>query len=413
MEKRNFTKAMLVGLEPRGERYEVADTQIGGLRVRVTPLGAKTFTVVKKVKGRPVRVTLGKYPDLTPEMARKKAAKVIGEMAYHEVDPNQRKRAERQQLITLGEAFAAYLVDIPLSENTIKAYRLAISRDLSGWVDKSLTSITGAMVEKRHRELMQQSPTGANRAMRVLRAVWNHTRDQSDDENGQPILPECPVRKINRKWAREVRRQSYIAPGQLSDWWAATEAIADPGEYKRGDGELARDYLQFVLLTGLRRREASGLCWSNIDIKGRAFTVTDTKNHRPLKLPLSDYLVDMLVRRKKNAGDEYGPFPLEEPKRFVSWVRDRSGVNFTVHDLRRTFITLAEGLDISLLAIKALVNHQSGTGDVTAGYAQIGTERLRKPMQQIADTVLAYACEKPSGGIVPMAGYKKLDGSHG
>lgn len=40
-----------------------------------------------------------------------------------------------------------------------------------------------------------------------------------------------------------------------------------------------------------------------------------------------------------------------------------SGIHFTVHDLRRTLITIAEGLDISAYALK----------------------RLRKPRQQITD----------------------------
>ncbi len=64
-----------------------------------------------------------------------------------------------------------------------------------------------------------------------------------------------------------------------------------------------------------------------------------------------------------------------------------SGIHFTVHDLRRTFIIIAEGLDISAHALKRLLNHKM-SGDITAGYIVTDVERLRKPMQQITDYFL-------------------------
>lgn len=61
-----------------------------------------------------------------------------------------------------------------------------------------------------------------------------------------------------------------------------------------------------------------------------------------------------------------------------------SGVSFTVHDLRRTFITIAESIDIPAYALKHLLNHKMNS-DITAGYIITDVERLRKPMQQISD----------------------------
>jgi hypothetical protein len=43
---------------------------------------------------------------------------------------------------------------------------------------------------------------------------------------------------------------------------------------------------------------------------------------------------------------------------------------------------LAESVDISLLAMKALANHSLGN-DVTSGYVQMTVERLREPVQRI------------------------------
>ena len=62
-----------------------------------------------------------------------------------------------------------------------------------------------------------------------------------------------------------------------------------------------------------------------------------------------------------------------------------TGIHFTVHDLRRTFIIIAESLDTPAYALKRLLNHKM-TNDVTAGYIVADVERLRKPMQQITDS---------------------------
>jgi hypothetical protein len=61
----------------------------------------------------------------------------------------------------------------------------------------------------------------------------------------------------------------------------------------------------------------------------------------------------------------------------------------TPHDLRRTYVTVAENTDISVLALKALVNHSLGDDDVTAGYVQMTVERLREPAQRVADRLKA------------------------
>ncbi len=83
---------------------------------------------------------------------------------------------------------------------------------------------------------------------------------------------------------------------------------------------------------------------------------------------------------------------MEEPKKFVKWVRDQSGIYFTIHDLRRSFITHAEKQDLGLYTLKALINHSTKrSADVTEGYIQIDTERLREPVQRITNYILGHA----------------------
>lgn len=53
----------------------------------VTDKGSKSFKVTKKKNGRIIRVTLGKYPDLSIENARKKAHEVSAQIAAG-INPN-------------------------------------------------------------------------------------------------------------------------------------------------------------------------------------------------------------------------------------------------------------------------------------------------------------------------------------
>lgn len=65
--------------------------------------------------------------------------------------------------------------------------------------------------------------------------------------------------------------------------------------------EMVRDYLLLVLFTGLRKEEAAQLTWNNVDLKARTLTVIDTKNHLDHTLPLSDFLFELLLRRREGA----------------------------------------------------------------------------------------------------------------
>ena len=79
-------------------------------------------------------------------------------------------------------------------------------------------------------------------------------------------------------------------------------------------------------------------------------------------------------------------------KRQQKKVRDASGVSFSIHDLRRTFLTIAESMDISPYALKRLVNHKAiEKTDVTAGYIVVDIERLRHASQRITNHILQLA----------------------
>ena len=175
---------------------------------------------------------------------------------------------------------------------------------------------------------------------------------------------------------------------------------------------ILRDYLLLLIFTGLRRSEGAQLKWNQIDFVQKTLTIIDTKNHESHTLPLSDYLVDLLMQRKKIATTEF-VFPgngaggyIVEPRKQMEKVIKTSGIHFIIHDLRRTFITIAEGLDISAYAVKRLANHKMKQ-DVTSGYIITDVERLRKPMQQITDYLLKCMGVQKSAEVVAIQQFNK------
>ena len=89
---------------------------------------------------------------------------------------------------------------------------------------------------------------------------------------------------------------------------------------------------------------------------------------------------------------------LTEPKRGVSLVKeavtesrkeenpkDDSTINWSSHDLRRTYATIASKLDVSYYKLKYLLGHSVG-GDVTGKhYAQVTVDDVRDSAQEIAN----------------------------
>lgn len=360
------------------------DTALPGFGLRVMNTGTKAFIVEKRINGKVKRITIGKYGVLTPEKARNKALELLSDITLG-ADPIAEKKAKRAKGATLGEAFESYLnARHDLKPGTIKNYRKCIDGALKDWLKKPLAEIDKSSVQERHAKLGARAPARANNVMRVLRAVFNHAMEQYEDAKGQPIILVNPVDRLshNRSWYRVERRTSVLKAHELGDWLAATEQL----------NSTSRDYLQLLLFTGLRKTEAASLPWEAIDLKAKTLIVTDTKNRDPHQLPLPPYLQTMLERRRLES-DSVWVFPsaqnnghLTEPRSATKRVTELSGIKFTLHDLRRTFITIAEGLDVSAYALKRLANHRM-VNDVTAGYIISDVERLRAPMERVAEFI--------------------------
>ena len=369
----------------------IRDAELPGFALRISPGGTKAFIVERRVEGQVRRQTLGRFGHLTVEQARREAIKLLGQLAMG-INPIAERKTRQAKRITLAQAFEDFkLARKNLKPGTLKGYQDHLENRLGDWMAKPLTQITKQMVSQRHREMGEAGTKAqANGVFRVLKAVMNFALHQYEDGNGNPILSANPVNILNhtRAWYPSRRRMGVIKASELGRWYRAVQALKS--EDKLTSAWVIADYLSFVLFTGLRASEASELRWDDIDLEERTLTLADPKNRQPFTLPLSDIAMDVLAERQKLTVNEYvfpnrtGTGSLNDPRKQMAHVTEQSGVAFLIHDLRRTFITIAESLDISGYTLKRLVNHKVSQ-DVTDGYIISDTERLRGPVQQVAD----------------------------
>mgnify|MGYP002713018727 CR=1 FL=1 len=393
-----FTKSSIEKLPiPESGRVTYHDAKFPGLQLRVSDKGRMTFALRTNLNGKTVRVTLGVFPKVSVEKARQLAKNHLSDIADGK-NPNALKKARHAKSITLGQCLDEYLNSrTNLRASTATTYTSALNKYLPDWLDRPLAQIKRDDVEARHKDIGKTSPTSANKVMRIVRALFEYAHGKYEDENGDPIIVHNPVKRLShaKAWYKETRRTTFIKPNDLKPWYQAVDTA--PEWLDSPHPALIRDYLKLILFTGLRRREAASLRWEWLDFDHRTLTIPETKNGHPHSLPLTDYLLSILEPRRDNGSDFVFPGPgqsghFAEPKKSVAHIRDKSGIYFTIHDLRRTFITIAESLGIRDYTLKRLLNHRS-SGDVTDGYIMTDVERLREPMQQITEFILTKVTE--------------------
>ncbi|STX37476.1 tyrosine-type recombinase/integrase [Legionella feeleii] len=396
-----LTKSVIDKLEPTlgKDQSFYRDETLKGFALRITASGVKSFIVETRINGRVKRITLGKYGNITAEEARKQAKSLLGSVAKGD-DPIAEKKTRQVNAMTLKQVFNDYLkMRKDLKPRTLSDYHCVLHEVIPDWLDKPVTKITREMIAKRHSQHGKtNSKARANNCMRVLRAIFNFAMYQYQTGDGQPIIVMNPVKYLShtRGWFRVDRKQTVIKPHQLADWYKAITRLVEEDSYR--NALLWHDYFLLLLFTGMRKTEAGSLRWQDIDLKDKTITLQNTKNSEVHTLPMSDFVYELLKRRSQCKISPY-IFPAEsktgyiyEPKKAVLKVVELSGVSFTLHDLRRTFATIAESLDLPAYALKRLLNHKMNN-DVTAGYIMKDVERLRKPMQQVANYLLKHMTE--------------------
>lgn len=382
---------------PEGKGYVIHwDTELRGFGLRITSSGTRSFILQTRIRGRERRITIGRYPDISPDTARKQVKVIAGEVAGGG-DPIAERERRKLEGVTLSECFDEYLRlrrrrnnQLHLKDSTKADMSRALDEDLADWQAKPITKITRDMVKRRYAERAAKSPVRANVAFRYLRAVLNFAAASYRDAEGRPVITDNPVRVLSElsMWGRVQSRRRVMDVDQVNVWIPAVLALAEVPEREPGQGkhkpklrhgEVYRDFFLFLALTGCRKGEALGLRKSNVDLHRDTVTFKDTKNRTDHVLPLTPRLRELLVRRM-DASTEDLVFvtpegrPLTNMRYALARIVVDSGVQFSPHDLRRLCATTLERLAVPVYTIKAVLNHLPGAEDVTGRYVQVSED---------------------------------------
>lgn len=269
------------------------------------------------------------------------------------------------KLPTLTDTFHSYLATKRLKPKSVKVYTQVFQTYLIPFHSLTLNNIAPHAVLNHHKTL---PPYAGNLAMRLLRALYNFAN----------MPPPTVAMTKNKTWNKEKRRKTHLAGESLKSFFKGANAL---------ENSEVRDYLLFLLFTGLRRSEASNLTWSDVNLEASEMTIRNPKNGESVVLPMNSYAREIIASKERT---DASVFHTSASTQCLA----RVGVRFCPHDLRRTFATAGDELDMSPGLIKQLLNHK--TDDVTEGYLCRSSEKLRRASQTIGDFLIRHQ-ETPTG----------------
>jgi integrase len=386
--KMNFTRKVLDALRaPAGTpRVYYHDTRVRGLALAVSPSGRKTFLLYRKIRGRPERITIGAYPDLSIEQARGRASEMNAAIVRGE-NPAERQRAVRNEM-TLEELFQQYI------ERHAKVFKKSWREDLHqfrrylhGWRLHRLSSIRKGDIATLHAKVGRaHGPYAANRLVALLRTLFN----KAADWGWEGTNPATGIGKF-----RERSRDRFLQADELPAFFKAL------GEEPNAT---IRDYILISLLTGARRSNVLALRWSELNLNRGTWTIPETKTGDSFTVTLPTPAIRVLQGRAENASSEW-VFPgngrtghLVEPK--IAWHRilKRADLkDLRLHDLRRTLGSWQAATGASLSIIGKTLAHKDVR--TTAIYARLSLDPVRESVETATRAMLeAGAAVRAKGG---------------
>lgn len=422
MPKMKFTKLALDKIAaPSGDRIDYFDTETPGLGLRVGS-NSKTFFVKIDVKDvgtktgyRSVRKTLGRFGELTLEQARRELLgyddREKGFVPGVRLEIKRGKTSVHGSEVTLGQMLEAYFQEKRTAEgknyraSTVRSYTRIITRHFETWLPLSLAEtakLTPEVIIGRYRQIeADHGPYGARNAFVMLTAIINYALVKYP---GAIAVNPLKVLRLGKHMKKIQARTDHLEGREYLVFHEGIQKFS----------EVIRDCYLFCLYHGLRSEEASCLRWEQVNLEQKTITIPDTKNRRPLHVPLCRQSLAILEQRRTlNPEDSPWVFPSIRTFRhstnktghirlMAASLRLNTGLPITVHGLRRTFITTARRLKIFEDADR-LTNHVDSS---ISGrhYDATGVDDLRQPLQVIANELERLMKEGVGAKVIQLHG---------
>jgi len=388
-------------LVPTGNRYEVKDTKIAQLRLRISPNGRKVWRVRIWLDGRWMSKDLGVFQQ------RSGAAIIMGSgAARHEAQAMLAKAGRKGQF----SKDAAVLADMPRLSGWFEEYkssnpRRLSERTLSDHSARMKSYISPALGDKRLHEIRSadledltltvERNVGARTANMCRSLVlallrWAEVREMMPNEWRKPACPQAAE--------NSVREDNYIPTHKAQDLSDAVRALRGRPSYRKTESETAADIILIALYTGARKSNILTMEWSELDLDRGVWNIptakykTRRKTNSGASIPLIPLATELLQRRSRSALSGRWVFPssldvaasVDNIDKSWRWVRTKAGLpHVTFHGLRHTMGTWQGQLGVNQKLIAASLGQKDL--DSTERYVHADFEVVRENMVQAVD----------------------------
>lgn len=399
MPRINFTVRKIDSLRaPDKGQVDYWDAGLPGFGIRVSQGGRKSWIVMYRVGGRKRRLTLGRYPPMSLAEARKDARAVLV-VAQKGGDPAHEKKVARR-----AESFSqlAELYIEGHAKPNKKSWRLdqkALYRDA---VPRLGTFRAKDITRRDIRDMLQDivdrgAPIQANRTFEIVRRLFNWAV-------AEDYLTVSPCQGLSKP-AKENRRDRVLKEGEIRAVWQAMEA----------EQPLVAAMFKLRLVTAQRGGEVASMTWEDLDPATGWWTIPAerSKNGLSHRVPLSAQAHAILEEVQGQETDCQWLFPSPKPGRHMEHlvqatkrIRERAGVEFVPHDLRRTAASYMTSMGIPRLTVKKILNHVER--DVTATYDRHSYDQEKRhaldAWGQRLDEILSGSVVVRTGNVVRLPG---------
>ena len=355
---------------PERGRLEYFDSSFGGLALRVTEKGHKSWSLHYRIDGRLRRYTIGNYPAIRPAQVRREAQSAL-DRVREGVDPGEQKRTQRDRGPLQADAFAIVAQDYleRLQRNTAQsthreARRILEREAIPVWRNRTIASITRGDVNRIvDRIIARGAEVHANRVLACIRATLNWAV-----ERGR--LQASPIAGMKLP-TKERPRDRVLNDDEVRWLWRSCSEMDWP----------FGPVIKLLLLTAQRRDEVATLEWPEIDLARATWIMPreKAKNNRAHEVHLSAPALDILKSIPRASDDLIftmtGSTPVSGFSRakrrldaaMLAAKREELGKDcdaiapWILHDLRRTAATGMARLHIAPHVVDKLLNHLTGT----------------------------------------------------